>query len=72
MEIGKIKKKLEYEEFHKFIMWGQEQNKKNPWKFGTVEIYTYIIDSLKILSHEMSSEDFKKFLNSLDIDYSKI
>ena len=35
---------INYEEFHKFIRWGETQNTKNPWKFWTIEIYSKLMN----------------------------
>ena len=52
-----------YEDFHEYVMWGQKQNKKNPWKFWTVEMYSYLTNSFKIMVHESKSlSDLKEEL----------
>lgn len=64
--IEEVKKDCEYESFHQYVMWGQKQNKKNPWKFWTIEIYDYIMKHLLVLSFMLEDKEFKEFVKWLD------
>ena len=48
--------RINYEDFHNYIMWWQEQNKKNPWKFWTSEIYSYLMRWIKLEILEMKEK----------------
>lgn len=61
---------INYEKFHQFINWWKEQNKKNPWKFWTCEIYSNLIKwfRLEILEQEAKwkkSDEILKYLKDL-------
>jgi len=67
-------KDISYEAFHKYVTWWQKSNKKNPWKFWTVEMYSFIIDGirLEILQNEQyTKEDILNMLSVLDDSIDK-
>lgn len=62
--------KINYKDFHKYIVWWQKQNKKNPWKFWTSEIYSYLIKQIRLEILEMktiwkNSDDIVEYLYNL-------
>ncbi len=54
-----------FEKFHNFVMWGQKENKKNPWKFWTVEMYKFLSDWFWIYLYE-HIKDWKDIQEALD------
>lgn len=68
--LEELKEDLQYEKFHKFIMWGQEQNKKKgESKFWTSEIYNYFLNHFRLYileTQELNKDNPEKVLKELD------